>query len=306
MQIKSAFSNLMIKALTESLDVRSMTKIADRLIPNYNIYKRTGFPENIPIQKQDAAKQIVKDIIASNLLLEFVNQLIYYHTEGYMGKKYRINHLKAIIMEIEDHGLIYDQVNRMFVEDPDVRRARNWGTLREGEDYIFAFLRLDIVGNTKLVQQYPENLIKQTYSDLRGIVQRCIDKRNGRIWNWEGDGGLVAFYFSNKNFYATLSGMEIIHDLFIYNQVKCPLDKPVSARLAIHGGPCAYCSNEEDLKKIDLIKKLIEIESKYTKPNSLTISNVIKTSLDPQLSMHFLPVEGAGSNEHYNYQLRWE
>ena len=306
MQIRSALSNLTIRALSESLDVRTMVKLIDPLFPNYNVYQRTGLPETIPIQKQDAAKQIVRDVISANLYLEFINRLILYHTDGYMGKRYPINHLKQIIKEIQEFGLIYDQVNKIFVEDPAMRRTRNWGTLREGDDYIFAFLRLDIVGNTKLVKQYPEHLIKQTYTDLRGIVQNAIDKRNGRIWNWEGDGGMVAFYFSNKNFYATLSGMEIIHDLFIYNQVKCPLDKPISARLAIHGGHCMYTDNEEDIKKIDVIKKLIEIESKYTRPNSLTISNIIKTSLDTQLSRHFKLVDGNNDNEYFNYQLQWE
>lgn len=306
MQIRSALTNLTIRALADSLDVRTMIKLIDPLIPNYNVYKRTGQPETIPIQKQDAAKQIVHDIIARKLYLELVTRMVAYHTDGYMGKRYPINHLKEIIKEIHEFGLIYDQVNRIFVEDPALRRTRNWGTLREGEDYIFAFLRLDIVGNTKLVKQYPDHLIKRAYDDLRRIVQRNIDRRNGRIWSWEGDGGMVAFYFSNKNLFATLSGMEIIHDLFIYNQVQCPLDKPISVRLAIHGGPCVYTSNEEDIKKIDVVKKLIEIESKHTRPNSLTVSNVIKTSLDQQLAGHFHAVEGTTDSQYFNYQLRWE
>jgi hypothetical protein len=48
------------------------------------------------------------------------------------------------------------------------------------------------------VRKYPADVIEKTYEDLRLMVEGAIDKRNGRIWSWEGDGGLVAFFFSHK------------------------------------------------------------------------------------------------------------
>jgi hypothetical protein len=179
--------------------------------------------------------------------------------------------------------------------------------MREGGEYIVAFLGIDIVGNSQLVKQYSPQVIKKGYSDIQKIVEKAIDKRNGRIWNWEGDGGLAAFFFANKYYLATLCGMDIIHELFIYNMAYNPLSKPVSLRLAIHGGPCIYASNDEDINKIDVVKKVMEMESKHTRPNTLTITNVIKTSLDTQLSQYF-QAHGANPNssEYFSYQLRWE
>lgn len=307
MKVTSALAGITIRVLAESLDVHRMTKTAEMLLPAYDIYRRMGFPSNIPIPKQDAARQIIRDIINANMYLEFVILLIRLHTEGYMGKMYPIKGLKVLLRELNDQGLIFDQVNKIFIEDFDMRRTRNWGTMREGGEYTLAFLGIDIVGNTRLVKQYSPGVIKKSYSDIKKIVKKAIEKRNGRIWSWEGDGGLAAFFFSNKYYLATLCGMEIIHELFIYNMIYNPLSRPLSLRLAIHGGPCIYTGNDEDIQKIDVVKKVMDMESRHTGPNTLTITNVIKTSLDTQLSRHFTAHgENPNSSEYFSYQLRWE
>ncbi|MFC1671111.1 hypothetical protein ACFL20_12040 [Spirochaetota bacterium] len=306
MKVSSSFINLVTKSVAESMDVHTMVTLAKMFIHNYDLNKRTGIPENIPIQKRDAAKQIVRDINQSNLLLHFICQLIEIKYVGLMAKKYNIIYLNKIIDEVLKLGFIFDSENKMFVEDSNVRRTRNWGTLREDEDYVFTFVRLDIVGNSKLVREYPDAIIKSTYSDLRKIVDYAIDVREGRVWNWEGDGGLIAFYFSNKYQLATLSAMEIAHELFMYNLSKCKLKKPLQVRIAVHGGLCGYTSDYEELMKNEVIKKTIEIEAKYTKPNTVTISNMVGEAIDENLLKQFVLIKGEARSNYHNYELRWE
>jgi class 3 adenylate cyclase len=192
---------------------------------------------------------------------------------------YRITYMNEIIKRINECGYIYDNENKIFVENPAMRRTKNWGALIEGKEYHFAFLRIDIAENSKLVRKYPEKLINEAYSDVREIVETSIDKRNGRIWNWEGDGGLVAFYFSNKDLQAALSGIEIINKLFIYNLSHCRLDEPLKVRIAVHSGLCRYTEDLEAQMKDDVIKLTVQIESQLTKPNSMTISNTVRSKL---------------------------
>ena len=306
MKIKVGLINLVVKTLTESMNVATMESIMERMIRNYNLHERTGFPLSFPIPNIDAAKQIVDDIIKMGILPHLIGHLIDIHYNGLMGRKLKIPYLREIIKELYDLGFIYDNLNKMFVENPEFRKTRNWGALRNNEEYILTFLRLDIVGNSELVRKYPEKTIKATYNDLNRIVEKSMDKRNGRIWSWEGDGGLVAFYFANKNQLATLSGIEISHNLFLYNQMECKLDSPLGVRMAIHSGFCDYSKNIEDLNKSETVKQVIKIESKYTKPNSLTISSTVYTSLDSELANHFSPIDAERGTKHYNYQLRWE
>jgi class 3 adenylate cyclase len=306
MKVKPSLMSLTVRALAESMGVHIMEKIARGLIPNYNLHKRTGFPESIPIPNIDASKQIVKDMNNLEIFPHFINLLIKIQFEGYMGRRYQIAHLREIIEGLTEYGFIYDNINKIFVEDPKIVRTRNWGTLRKDTEYSFAFLRLDIVRNSELVRKYSKELINKTYTDLKDIVDIAIERRNGRVWIWEGDGGLVAFYFSYKNILATISAMEIIHELFIYNQLFCKLDEPLEVRLAVHRGPCEYMEFEDDMMNNDTIKRVIEIEEKYTKPNSVTISSIVYEDLASILADGFKAVKTGGSVNYYNYQLKWK
>jgi len=306
MKVKPTLINLTVKALAASMGVKIMEVLAKKLVPGYDLYERKGFPESIPIPNIDAARQILTDMNRLELFPDYVNLLIKVQSEGHMGRKYRISYLRDIIKMFAEQGFIYDGINKIFVENPRIRRTRNWGTLRNQEEYIFTFLRLDIVKNSELVRKHPAELIQKTYSDLRDIVDIAIERRNGRVWNWEGDGGLVAFYFSYKNLLAVVSAMEIIHEIFIYNRLFRKLDEPIRVRLAIHNGPCEYSENEEDIKKGETVRKIIEIESGYTKPNSITVSNTVHVTLDTVLADQFKPVEKSGGAKYFYYELQWE
>lgn len=303
MKISSTLLNLAIKALSESMDLPIMTGIAEELLHNYDIYRRMGFRDSMTIPKRDAARQIAMDMRDSGFFMEFIQILIRLHTEGYKGRKMPITGLREIFREIQNNGYIYDQENKMFVEDPLVRKTRNWGALTVGRDYPIAFLRLDIVGNSQLVRQYPDSLIQSTYGDLRTIVDNAIDKRNGRVWSWEGDGSLVAFYFANKNQLAMLSAMEIINELFIYNGTRNRLDKPLQVRIAVNSGLCEYRENPEDLMKSETIKQAILMESRFTGPNSVTINNVVKDKLDQSLVDILKPIKVDGRIMYHNYSI---
>ena len=135
--------------------------------------------------------------------------------------------------------------------------------------------------------------------------ERHIEKRNGRIWGWEGDGGLAAFYFQDKNVNAALSAIEIILDLFFYNQFKCRLNEPLQARIAIHTGQCQFF---QDLKRMqnDILRSLEVLESEYTLPNTITLSPSVYHDLGSKLENCFIPIEIKKGHYIYRYNLIWE
>jgi len=257
------------------------------------------------IPNKDAASQIVRDIKKDELMLDFIILLIQCQETGLGGRKYRVPHLREIINELNKAGLIYDGEVKMFLENPRVRRTKNWGVLRENDEYIFTFLSLDIVGSSAIVGQNESEIVYSTYDDLRGIVQSAIERRNGRIWNWAGDGGLAAFYFSNKNSNAVLSAMEIIHELYLYNLVSCRLNKPLRIRMAINNGPCLYMRNYGDIKS-DTLKKLFEIETKYTPPNHVTLSDSVYHMMNETIAAQLTPSKYGANTSCYTYQLQLE
>lgn len=283
-----------------------MFHIVRRIIPDYDIYKQTGFPESFAIPNRDAADAIVRIIIERNMFLQFIELLITLREEGLMSKKINLPYLNEMIREIYNQGYIYDPANRIFVENPRIRKTLNWGTLREGDSYTLVFLGIDIINNTGIVKKYPKNMVEQTYTEFSFIVQNICEKRNGRIWNWEGDGGVVAFFLGKKYQDAVLSSMEILNDMFLYNRTICSLKEHLNFRISIHSGNLEYTENRNKLIQEEPLKVLQEMEKKYSAKNTICISLPVKMMLDGFIADQFSEFKKPANSKYFHYKLQWE
>lgn len=275
-----------------------MIELVRELIPNYNLHQRFNVRESISIPQANAAKKIVSDICDLELFPSFVQLLIDAQEKGFKGRKYRIAYLSALIRGLELHGYIFDNENNMFIEDARFSQSKNWGVLREGIEYELTFLRFDIAGNSRIVRLNEASKVEKAYQDFFNLISKAVARRNGRLWQLEGDGGLAAFAFNYKDTAATLSVHEILVELLIYNLTNCPLASPLLARFAIHAGRHVYTSEMESLHKSEPIKEIKEIENRFTKPNSCSVSNKVLIAVDKRLADLFIPL-----NEHNPYGL---
>ncbi len=304
MKVNSRLASLFVSALSQSMPVELMQKVARMVIPNYDIYERSGFPAAIGMPRADAARHILKDFSREGYLLKFVESLIEVTTEGFMSREVRIPLLPRIIAEVEDQGYRYSATKGVFVEAGENERTMGWGTLREGHTYEFALLRVDVVGNSEMVRRYPRSKVAEAFVNVRAMITRQVEKRDGRIWGWEGDGGLAAFYFLDKTIQATLCGMEIVNELFVYNLMGRTLPEPVRVRLAVHAGPCRFLmsareSSGETIRRVELL------ESRYTHPGCLTVSPGVYTDLGSKLAPLFTSVPGPENSTIFRYALEW-
>lgn len=305
MKVQARLASLFINALSQSMPVELMQKVARMVIADYDVYERSGFPAAIPMPRADAARHILKDISREGYFLKLIESLIEVTLHGDMGREVRIPLLPRIIAEVEDQGYRYSVEKGVFVEAGERARTMGWGTLREGRTYEFALLRVDIAGNSELVRRYPRALVNAAYDNVRDMATRLVEKRDGRIWSWEGDGGLAAFYFIDKTIQATLCGMEIVHELFVYNLLGRPLPEPVLARLAVHAGPCRFVRSAKESAG-DTIRRVELLESRYTPPGCLTVSPGVFTDLGSKLSPLFASVPGPENSSVFRYALGWE
>ncbi len=292
MRIKTKLRNQCARALVQAMSVKTMVSLARRLIPNYDVHKRSGYPKSVPIPNQEAAVQIVTDLVEADLFLAFAAMLVDVEKRGFIGRKYRFPGLGEIVRGVEEMGYTFDPDAGSFVENRGLRTTRNWGVLREGDYHVFAFLSLDVVGNSALVRAYSEEQMAKIYRDLRYFMDDSILARNGRFWTWEGDGGLVAFYKDDPVGAAVHSAIEILHELLLYNAVASDVRLPVRLRITCHTGQCEYRS---DFRKMDsqVVRRLREVESRHAASNAVTVTNGVHTALDPLVAALFTPVTGA-------------
>jgi len=260
-----------------------MIRFAGMTIPDYDIYKNSGYPRDRPFGSQDAANQIVLDMVKSGYYIDFIETLISIENNGYMGRVYKLRGLDDVINDVIEAGFSYDNATGQFFEDQNQQITRNWGRLLEGDERQMAVLRLDIVGNSLLVKENPHNLIDKAYSDLREIVTDAIVSRLGRLWVWEGDGALGVFMLGKYSRMAIFSGIKILNELFFYNKMRNKLNTDIKLRISVHSGDMIFSEDDKKCLKTDTVQKAINLESKAAVPNSLVISESLAVSQDQDL-----------------------
>jgi class 3 adenylate cyclase len=274
--------------------------------PHYDFYKRSGFSENQPIPGQTAAALIVTDMIQGGHYVDFVELLIKVDAEGYMGRRYDIRGLDDLIGDLMQTGYNYDTTSKFFFENQRERISRNWGRLKEGDERQMSVLRLDIADNSTLVKENPRNLVEKSYGDMRKIVTRAVVSRLGRLWSWEGDGALSAFILGSPSRAAILAGMEILHEMFLYNKLHNSLASPINIRLAVHSGTLRYSNDEAEALKNETVKTAVTLESKAAIPNSLVISESLAVTQDQSLLNVFSNEKAVHAIKYRMYQVKEE
>jgi hypothetical protein len=224
---------------------------------------------------------------------------------GVMGRPVSIRLLPQIVKELEVLGYRFKEDQGIFIEAGGRGKTKGWGVLIEGQIYELSFLRIDTVGNTALVRKYSKRLVVQVYSEVRRLFAAIVEKRDGRLWQWEGDGGIAAFYYGNKNVQAVLSGMEMLLELFMYNLFQCPFAEPLQVRLAVHTGPCPFYKNFERIRS-DTLRRLEVIESEFAENDSLVITPGVYSDMGNKLDSFFKSLRVSRHNLLYQYKLRWE
>lgn len=305
MRVSTKLRDYLVQALTESLTVELMEKLAARALPDYDLHRASGFPPNMPIPQQDAAAMIGADIIRAGQLRRFTEVLIDVDRNGIMGRTVSIRLLPKIIAEIEKQGFVFKEEYGLFMESVPAMRTKSWGVLREGQVYELSFLRMDIADSSQLVRKYSKAVVLKAYGDLRTLFGGIVERREGRVWRWEGDAGIAAFCFGAKNVQAALAGMEMLLELFLYNLSHHPFAENLHLRLAVHTGPCAYLDTFEEIRS-DTLRRLELIESQFTAADSLTISPGVYSDMGTKLESFFRPVQVSKRDVLYQYQLGWE
>jgi hypothetical protein len=306
MKVKSHLITLCRKALYQSLSVDMMVRFVRIIDPKYDIHRRTGISENIPIPNQLAAERIIADVLTAGTFLSFVEVLVKVDGQGYMGREYPINGLHEILKELTAEGYVYDRASGLFLENSLERVTSNWGRLIEGEEKQMAVLRLDIVGNSILVKKNEKSAVTKAYNELRSIVNRAVLSRQGRVWAWEGDGAVAAFLFDQKERGAILAGMEILHELYWFNRMSNPLSAPIKVRIAAHSGPIRYAENPMELLKNETLKEAVQIESNLTPPDTLSASFNLFLPIDRVIQDCFSLERKVGANKVRQYSIKVE
>ncbi len=298
--------NNVVKGLSRSMTQKEMIHLVRRIVPEYDLHKRMGVSIHNAVPHGDGARQIVRDMREWNFFPDLISLMAQAETKGIHGRKYHFPRLGYVIQQMAEEGIIYNRDTDSFVEDSRRSITKNWSVLREGQTCTFSILKLDLVKNTEMVRQNDQDIIEKTFALIRQDVTEIVNLRLGRVWSWEGDGAICAFYHGSRNEQAVYSAMEILHRLFLFNHFSNRLDRPIQLRQAIRTGPIEFTENEEKIKQAETVKDTCRLEEKHTDPDSITISQEVFSHLPSPVLDGFRSINLSGREQLYNYRLCWE
>ena len=282
----SRLKRLVTEDLTRIFTPDEIKKFVWLIDPSVNLNKLTGYSEILSIPRKEAAKQVVEYFHNTNRLVLLMDLIIQTVKNGFKGEGVVFNNLKQILFEMYEVGYKYNSELEKFVLIENKNKRNDWGFLMHGTVYSFCFISIDICDNSKLFNKYETSLIRQTYSNFKNLVKSIIEKRDGRIWNWEGDGGLAAFHIKDFVKDSVLAGIDILSAMPIFNSTSNLINDNIAVRIGINNGEAEY---KIDIKMIysDALEKAKLIEKRYTYPMTISITPNTFQNLDSIIKSHF-------------------
>jgi hypothetical protein len=305
MRVRESMLNNVAKGLSSSMTQKEMIHLVRRIIPDYDLYRRMGVSQGHSIPHGDGAQQIARDMRELNYFPDFVSLMAQAETLGVHGKKYHFPRLGHVIELMAEEGLIYNSNTYSFIEDSRKSISKNWGVLREGQLAHFTILKLDLVKNTEMVRQNDAEIVNKIFSIIKQDIIEIVQSRLGRVWSWEGDGGVCAFYFGSRHEQAVYSAMEILHRIFLFNHFTNRLDRPIQLRQAVMTGPVEFSQKEGIIMMEDTIRRSCQLEEKFSQADNITVTQEIFTHLPETIHGGFTKKIVPGSEPIYSYKLTW-
>ncbi len=281
-------SRIISSTLSKNFNSEEIVYIARELERNFDIYEVSGFPSSMRLPAKDTADVVCRFFLEKKLLTELVNVILGLNNKQFRGKMVYLKDIGTLAKAIEDMGYEYSKESKgIRMSEKDGKRP-DFGVCKEGEEYDFALMDIDIVKNSEIVNKFSYDLVKSTYTKIIAYFTNRIEKRGGRIWTWAGDGGLAAFYGNEMCVKAVNAAIDIVAGIPLFNAEHNDLPVDLNVRVAVHKGRCIYRENK-DLMLSDDINFVVHLEKKFTHINSISLSENVFQELSDRHRKFFFP-----------------
>lgn len=285
MIIKSRFKKILIESISASFDPKLINHLGREVESGFDLKKISGLSYGLTLQPLDASKIIVDYFLKKNQAKQLIRELLNAVYHGLNGRTISMSTINKILIELEKINYYYDKKQKLII-DKSGNQSNDWGFLEENNEYSFCFASIDVVKNSVITRLNKSNTVSSIYKQLHSLVENKVHQRNGRVWNWEGDGGIIAFYGENAVERTTIAMFDSILSMPVFNAIQNKLYFEIKIRIAIHPGKAVYKKNIKTIKS-EALKTTQMLEKKYTPPGSLCISNVGWKSLDSNFQSLF-------------------
>lgn len=281
-------SNTIIEMLSKELKADQIDEIGRFLIKGHSAHTTLGLNNHITVTPRKAAVALVDECTDNNREEELVKFLIEIDGEKLLGRKVELNDLETLMNGLARSGYIYDPKKRKLKSiKASAEEMPNWGALKNGKQYEVSIGSLDIVGSSDLVKRHGQKKMEKLYFEFWNLLRRTLTQYDGRIWSWQGDGGLVAFALKRHQERAVLWALELQQLIKVFNaNPRTSISDDIELRIGLDTGKVKY---QEDTGRIisDTINYAAHLEKSFANPGGITISKELLDAVPQEMVHHF-------------------
>lgn len=297
--ISPALRNDFVELISGAFGSDGVDELGRLAFGDFSTHEIAGEDSHITISRRRAARILVEHAQERESLPALIRLVAELDGGVFRGKQLHVNGIEAFFNSLARVGIVYDpDKRRLFHTKQDIRSLKNWGSLRDGRTYDVSVISVDIVQNSVLVREYGTKTMEKLYYLLRRFLDRKLADYDGRVWNWAGDGGILAFAFADNVNRAVKCAIDIQTSLPLFNiSPENPVGRRVAVRTAVDAGPVRFYSDTGRIVS-DVINYAAHLEKAATEPGTISISERVKAGTDPKILSIF---NGAGEFEGFPY-----
>jgi class 3 adenylate cyclase len=285
--------------LAKSFSADEINYLGKLIDPRYDNHRLSGTKNHITISDHKAAVTLVDHCIELKKDTALVQLVIQMDEASIQGRTVRIEGLEDFLYRMSLTGIVYDFKKRKLMDNQhDKEEMENWGALKNDRIYPITIMSLDIVGNSALVRRHGTRKMEKVYFRLKQFLKTRIRFYDGRIWNFAGDGGIIAFTFKGHEQRAVNCALDIQKTLPLFLATEeLPVKDQIRLRLGLDTGKQKF-RNDTGAMVSDVINYAAHLEKGISEPGKVAVSETILKSVNKKTKGLFA-ITGEFEGRHY-------
>jgi len=288
--IDAALVNDLTEIISQALNQEQLDAFGQLVVKGFDAHRTLKLDRHVTVPKRTAASALIQLCNESRKTEDLLQLLIETDGRPVHGKIVNFADLEVFLGRLARSGIVYDYRRRKIKRiDKDLSELRNWGSLRDGKLYDITVASIDIVDNSALVRRFGNRTVEKLYHRLWDLLRFELSRYDGRVWNWAGDGGIIAFAMKDSESRAVKWALSVQRLLPVFNaDGDNPVEECVRVRIGISTGRMKFQSDTGSIVA-DAINYAAHLEKQRAQPEAVAISDSVHAALSSKLAALFVP-----------------
>ncbi|MBN2737856.1 MAG: adenylate/guanylate cyclase domain-containing protein [Spirochaetales bacterium] len=223
-----------------------------------------------------------------------IGTYIYKGIVDYIGKDNGVNDFsKRRFIDVENYLENYRCDYFLADEEDELEPGaykiaeKGWATIRSDEEYTFYIMYVELDDKKEMEKSFAKSNLKLAIDSFKRFVEQNVARFEGKLWIWQGFGGVVLFPFNGHDCPAALSGFRMAIYKHLHDVEESLFPHFISYRMAIHLGNVLYQEENTGNVIADTINSVFHLGSKYAEPGEFYMTDDTYRFIHPKIKPYF-------------------